>query len=274
MHRGWLGELSISFKTKNGLTWLDRSFASAPLKLQRSLYPEGIECCHNVILHTAGGIVAGDRLSISCQLDNNCSVLITNAAATKVYRSEQNFAVQNIQLVLKENSILEWLPQETILFAAAKFRQNLTIELGENALCFGWEINRFGRTARNEKFRNGIWQNHIEVWQNGDPIWIDRQFLVGQEDIARSYNGLWNQSTTGTFWFIGKVVTPEIIDSLRSLLPTDGDEIFITRLQKGLVCRYRGNSTAVCRQKFILLWHCLREMYTHREAHIPAVWQI
>ena len=39
------------------------------------------------------------------------------------------------------------------------------------------EITRFGRSARGEKFCFGNWRSHTEVWQQGQPLWIDRQWL-------------------------------------------------------------------------------------------------
>jgi len=264
------GELELFFRANEGQTWLDRYFATVPLQVQRSFYPEGKQCCHTIILHLGGGIVAGDRLSIKCVLDQQASVLITSPTATKVYRSVESFAMQEITIHLRENSILEWLPQETILFADAKLRQKLLIKLAENALCYGWEITRFGRTARQEKFNQGIWKNHIEVWQNDQPLWIDRQFITG--DMVEDYNGLWQKSVIGTLWFIGQGVNPETIDALRSLLQPCPDEIYVTRLQKGLVCRYRGNSSVLCRQYFILVWHYLRNSYSHYPPYIPRIW--
>ncbi len=274
MTTNWQGTLKLSFKEQDGYTWLDRSFASAPLKIQRPFYPEGKSCCHLVTLHTAGGLLGGDQLSIKCELNPRARVLITNGSATKVYRSESDFAIQEISLQLAENTVLEWFPQETILFADAKFKQNLFIELGNNALSCGWEINRFGRTARAEKFNDGTWKNHTEIWQGNIPLWIDRQFLTGQGDMLNSYNGLWQKSSIGTFWFVGRSVTKEMIDHLRTLVEKCPDEIAITRLEKGLICRYRGDSTLICRQQFMVIWHYLMVYFTDRLPSTPRVWQM
>ena len=46
------------------------------------------------------------------------------------------------------NACLEWLPQETILFNGAIYRQDLRVELATGASWLGWEITRFGRSAR------------------------------------------------------------------------------------------------------------------------------
>ena len=59
----WAGELELEFVKRNQQTVLTRSYTVAPWKIQRSLYPEGEEICHCILLHTAVGLVGGDRLS-------------------------------------------------------------------------------------------------------------------------------------------------------------------------------------------------------------------
>ncbi|MEB3281173.1 MAG: hypothetical protein VKK42_19830 [Lyngbya sp.] len=53
---GWQGILRLKYAKDNNSTKLIEAYSQAPLKIQRSFYPEGKDICHNVILHTAGGI--------------------------------------------------------------------------------------------------------------------------------------------------------------------------------------------------------------------------
>ena len=58
----WQGILELEYRHHGGKTHISHQQSQAPLKLQRPFYPEGEGICHSVILHTAGGIVGGDRL--------------------------------------------------------------------------------------------------------------------------------------------------------------------------------------------------------------------
>jgi urease accessory protein len=276
----WHGKLQLEFGFQDGSTHLTHSQGTAPLKIQRPFYPEGAEVCHGVILHTAGGIVGGDRLSIDIQIAPSAHVLLTTAAASKIYRSNGQEAEQTIQIKVGEGACLEWLPQEAIAFAAAEYRQKLRIDLAPNSTWLGWEITRLGRSAMGEKFTEGTWRSHTEVWQNGQPLWIDRQWLEGNQTAIASPHALNNCAIVGSFALVGQAATPEIIEKIR-MLWLEGQstgkyngEAGVSRLISGLVCRYRGNSTSEVRSWFKEVWQLLRLAYLQRSPCLPRVWQV
>ncbi|MEB3122238.1 MAG: urease accessory protein UreD [Snowella sp.] len=271
----WTGKLDLNYSHQDGTTKLSQALAQAPLKIQRAFYPEGPELCHSVILHTAGGIVGGDRLVQNIELEAHSQVLLTTAAATKVYRSEGDRSEQIITIKLGENAYLEWFPQETVIFNQAIYQQDLRVELAKNAVFCGWEITRLGRTARGEQFLTGDWRSRIEIWQAGYPLWIDRQGLQGSLEIINSPNGLNQKAIVATFIWLGQNVEQEVVTEARELGKSwvKEGEIGITQTQgEGLLCRYRGNSTTEVKHYFEAIWGLLRQSYRDRPAIHPRVW--
>ncbi len=271
---GWHGSLQLVYSNHQGSTQLTHAQVKAPLKVQRPFYPEGQAVCHSVVLHTAGGIVGGDRLSQNIHLKANAHALITNAAASKVYRSNGQQARQTIEIQVDADACLEWLPQETIVFNGAVYRQDLRVELAQNASWLGWEIARFGRSARGEKFLEGEWRSHTEVWQQGRPLWIDRQWLPGKEEIFNSPHGLAGKPVVASLAWVGQAVSPEIIEKARMLWNAQDrqGEAGVTQLISGILCRYRGSSTAEVRNWFTDIWHLLRLSFLGRPSCLPRVW--
>ncbi len=275
-YNNWHGSLNLVYAQQQGKTQIIHSQMKAPLKVQRPFYPEdGI--CHSVVLHTAGGIVGGDRNSLSFHLQPNAQALITTATASKIYRSDGLPAKQSMQMRVDTDACLEWLPQETIVFDGAIYRQDLRVELAVGARWLGWEITRFGRTARGERFLHGEWKSHTEVWQLGLPLWIDRQWLPAGEKIIDSPHGLAGQPIVGSLAWIGQAVEPEIVEKARVLWhthhitdsPSQGG---VTRLPTGLLCRYRGSSTTEVRNWFTDVWQLLRASFLKRSICPPRVW--
>ena len=270
----------------------------APLKVMRPFYPEGGAVCHSAILHTAGGVVGGDRLALNFHLKPQAHALITTAAAGKIYRSRGQQASQSISVQVDAGADLEWLPQETIVFNGAIYRQDLRVELAPGASWLSWEITRFGRSARGERFLQGEWRSHTEVWQQGHPLWIDRQWLPGGAEIIDSPHGLAGQPVVASLAWVGQPVSPEIVTKARNLwtqnhtysalshhartdvVNSDGDVVYnvstigVTRLTSGLLCRYRGASTAEVRNWFTAVWQLLRLSFLGKPNCPPRVWQI
>jgi urease accessory protein len=281
MAEGWHGKLNLVYAIRLRRTGGDRlnstqliyNHHQAPLKVQRPFYPEGEEVCHSVILHTAGGVVGGDRLSTNIHLQPHSQALITTAAAGKIYRSNGLQARQTVDIQIDESACLEWLPQETILFNGAIYRQDTRVELANGGSFLGWEITRFGRSARGEKFLQGEWRSHTEIWQQGVPLWIDRQWLPGNEETFHSPHGLAGKPVVGSLVWVGSPVSEEIIQKARSLL-TQQSLAGVSRLQNGFLCRYRGDSTSEVRDWFTSVWQMLRVSFGNRGHCIPRVWQL
>ncbi len=271
---GWHGSLKLIYARGDQETHVAYSQAQAPLKVQRSLYPEGKDVCHSVILHTAGGIVGGDRLSLDIQLQPEANALITTASAGKIYRTNGLEARQTTHVDLAAGACLEWLPQETIVFDQAVYRQDMRVELAPGATWLGWEITRFGRSARGEQFLQGDWRSHTEIWQQGRPLWIDRQWLPGSEASFHGTHGLAGCPIVGSFAFVGQAVDTALVEKARSLWVGAAGESGVTRLQSGLLCRYRGHSTAAVRHWFVEVWRLIRLSFLGRSGAVPRVWGV
>lgn len=269
---GWQGRLQLAYRHRQHNTQLICNQGTAPLKVQRSFYPEDLAICHNTILHTAGGIVGGDKLQIDIDLQSQSRAVITTAAAGKIYGSNGTPATQSIVHNIGENACLEWLPQENIIFDKAIFHQQLRVNLAPTGSWLGWEIDRFGRTARGEKFRHGEWKSATEVYRDGRPIWIDRQVLSGDE-MVDSPHSLAGHSIVGSLAWIGTAVSKDLVIEARDLFDGEPMKMGVTRLTEGLLCRYRGDSTTEVRQWFTAVWHLLRHSFLDSPSINLRVWQ-
>lgn len=279
--RSWQGHLGMRFTRRSDKTILSRSQVQAPLKVQRPFYPEGDDVCHSVMLHTAGGIVGGDRLSLRIQLEAEAQALVTTAAATKVYRSSGLEAQQITQIQVAPRACLEWLPQETIVFDGACYQQQLKVELAPEATWLGWEITRLGRSARGERFSLGEWRSRTEIWQDDRLIWIDPQYIQGGSDALTSLHGLAGYPVIASFVVVGQQISDTLIEELRAIQVADPrfralnpNQMGMTRLTTGLLCRYRGTSTVEVRWWCIAIWNLIRQHCFGRSSCIPRVWQL
>ena len=272
--RYWHGRAALTYH-RQGCRTVPQVQTHAPLKVQRPFYPEGPEVCHSVLLHTAGGMVGGDRLSYDIHLTAGTHALVTTAAAAKIYSHHPQPAQAGGTLRVDAGACLEWLPQEAIVFEGAQYYQNWRVELAPEATWLGWDILRLGRTARGEQFRQGEVRSRFEVWQNGTLIWIDPQRLVGSETLWHSPHALGICPVIGTLAWVGTLPDASLVTAAReaweSIAKPQG-EAGVTRLQLGLLCRYRGHSTGEARRWFTAVWNCLRLQYAERSSSVPRVW--
>lgn len=269
----WHGVLDLAFSRDAERTLMERRRVCMPLAVQRPFYPEGPSVCHALALHPPGGMVGGDRLDIVLELREHAEALVSTPAAAKWYRGVAR-ATQAVNQRVDRGARLEWLPQETIVFDGAEVEQTLRVDLGQEACWLGWEITRFGRSARGESFSHGTWRTTTEVWRGGVPLWIDRQRLAGGSRLLTSAYGLAGAPVIGTLAWLGKGVTPELVAAARTrweIIGADG-EVGTTRLAEGLLCRYRGPSSAAARAWFIAVWDLLREHDGGRAACPPRIW--
>jgi urease accessory protein len=126
-----------------------------------------------VLLNTSGGIVGGDALRVKVRLEAGAAAVITSQAAEKVYRSAGADATLDVDLTLADDTWLEWLPQETILFDGARLRRRLRVDAAVQARLLAADMLVFGRRARGERFQSGFLFDRWEVRIGRRLVWAD-----------------------------------------------------------------------------------------------------
>src|SRR5262249_60860505 len=86
-----------------------------------------------VIVNTAGGVVGGDRFTLDVAVEPRARLVVTTAAAEKVYRTLAPEAAIDVKLTVGAAASLAWLPQETILFDRARLKRPIDIDLADDA---------------------------------------------------------------------------------------------------------------------------------------------
>jgi urease accessory protein len=264
--------LQIEYALREGRTTLVRKRHSGPLQVQKPLYPEGPGICHSILLHPPGGIAGGDRLDIQAGLAAGCHTLITTPGATKWYRSGNRPARQTLLMDVADGALLEWLPQETILFDGAHAEMQTRINLHGSAAFLGWEITCLGRTASGERFSEGLWRQSTEIRRDGTLLWGEYGLLDGSDPLLESPIGLAGHPVTATFLAAGGSVNEELRDACRTVEIFGGDRCGITLFPGLLVVRYLGDSTERARHYFTEVWRQLRPVFGGVAACPPRIW--
>lgn len=165
----WHARLALHYERQAERT-IARFHHEGPLRILQSLHPEGPGICHNVVVHPPSGLVAGDRLDISVQVDAGAHGLMTTPGATRFYRSEGDRAVQAARLVLDENARLEWLPMEALCYSGCQAENRLQLQLARGSQVIGWDVTALGLPAANQPFVAGHLQQHLEL----EGVWLER----------------------------------------------------------------------------------------------------
>ena len=268
---GWQACLSLSYVRDGNRTLLAERRHTGPLVVQKSLYPEGDAVCQNVIVHPPGGIVGGDALAVNVDAGPCTHVQLTTPGAAKCYRSGGAFARQRVRLRAARGAVVEWLPQETIIFDASKIELELSIELFDDARFLGWEVVCLGRTAAGERFDHGALRQRLTLTRDGIPVFAERAVLNGGAPLLRSPVGLHGNPVFGTFLAAAPIVTHAMLESCRQVSVMAGEGA-VTRLPGVVIARYRGASAAAARHYFVELWQKLRPALALRAAVLPRIW--
>ena len=175
------GVAEIGFACCGGASRLAHLYQHDPLRV---LFPrpEPGEPPVAVVVTTSGGLVAGDRLSVTIDLAGGAAAHVTASAAEKIYRSTGATTDIAQSLSLDQGAWLEYLPPETILFDGARLRRRTGLDLAAGAGFLGGGIFVFGRRARGEAFTRGFIHERWEIHRDGRLVWGDALHLDG--DIA------------------------------------------------------------------------------------------
>ena len=165
----WNARLDLHYSREN-ITSQVKFEHVGPLRILRSLYPEGPGICHNVLIHPPSGLVAGDSLDINIDARDNAHALITTPGATRFYKSTSDWATQTVDVQLRDSSKLEWLPLETLAYNGCRARNTCKFDLKDQSELIAWDITALGMPSANLPFQTGLIEQHFELKDH----WLDK----------------------------------------------------------------------------------------------------
>jgi urease accessory protein len=172
----WRAELKLDY-TRESQRSVARYLHQGPLRILQSLYPEGDQICHNVLVHPPGGLVGGDILDIQITVAEGAHGLISTPSATRFYKSGGQAALQQVMATLDPGARLEWLPLEAIAYNDCEATNRAVFNLAPSAELITWDVTALGLPSSNMAFTQGHFQQHIEI----SGVWLERGNIRGDD---------------------------------------------------------------------------------------------
>ena len=230
----WRADLKLDYTLESQRT-VARYLHQGPLRILQSLYPEGDQICHNVLVHPPGGLVGGDTLDIQVNVAEGAHALVSTPSATRFYKSGGQAALQQVTATLALGARLEWLPLEAIAYNDCEATNRAIFNLAPTAELMAWDVTALGLPSSDMAFTKGHFQQHLEI----PGVWLERGNLRG--DDTRWLNsplGLAGQKCLASLVFAsGNNIEPhraaQALEAARKVL-----EAHPLRLQAGITCAH------------------------------------
>ena len=289
----WEGNCFLNFHNNKSSSGKDdktifKSKFTSPYKLLKSSYDEEGRCILP-ILHTAGGLVGGDLLEFEANIGINSKVLLTTSSAQKVYgsvgRSKINpkgtFSLQKTNINILDNSHLEYLPQETIVFANGLYSQEFKIKISDSSSFLFTDLIRLGRSSAGESIENGVFRSKLEIIRNCD-LYDDWEFVDQIELTKFSFeakSGMDLMPVFGSLIWICEKDFPkpkinELKKNIKMIFNDFNNYLSLGTLENGISIRFLGTSSQEARKCFFCIWKQIRSVCGFCEPEYQGVWPL
>ena len=273
---GWQASLQLNYRLEQQRCILHHQH-QGPLRVLKSLYPEGDAICHNVLVHPPSGLVGGDRLDITVHLHEGAHALVTTPGATRFYGSDGLTAHQQVQAHLAENATLEWLPLEALAYHRCQAHNQAVFHLSHGSRLMAWDVTALGLPHAHQPFEQGQFQQHLEI----KGTWLERGLIDANDHrLMHSPLGLNGHTCVSTLVFaqgsaMNASLREEVVAMARALC-----ESHPLRLQSGVsspnerVVVVRVLSAQVENAMGLLrsVWQQWRQQCWQLPAVMPRIW--
>ena len=273
---GWHANLSLQYAVEAGRC-VARFSHNGPLRVLKTLYPEGDQVCHNVLVHPPGGLVGGDTLDIQVRVNSGAHALVTTPGAARFYRSDGEPALQRTVLHLESGARLEWLPLEAILYTGCKAENMLTAELADGAQMIGWDVTSLGLPGADLPFLKGSFLQHLELTGQ----WLERGRIAADDHLLlTSPLGLSGQTCMATLFFasgnaLERKQKESLLDAARLCMdahPLKGHAGITSAGPRVVVLRVLAAGVEPAMGLLRQVWLAWRGLAWGRPAVMPRIW--
>ncbi len=282
----WLASLALQLGHSAYGTQLTKTKRCGPLTIQKAFYPEGRDCAHLYLLHPPAGIVSGDELHISIDVQQNAHTLVTTPGANRFYRARTDLSIgdpkqtQMTQISLEAGAKCEHFPLETLVYNQANGVNNVEVRLHASSVYCGWDMTCLGLPSSNENFTGGRFTQLNTLYRDDILIYHDKILIEPESNIQHHAAGLAGNTVFGTFLAyapsdqVSNEQRAQLIAQLRAVIEEHNASslVSITDIRQLLVMRYLGHQAHQCKHLFIELWKLVRPAYIEKQGVQPRIW--
>jgi len=225
-----------------------------------------------VVINAAGGIAGGDRLQLDITALGNARLAVTSQAAEKIYRGLDEPARIVTRLKAHATAKLAWLPQETIIFNAARIHRQTEIDLcaGAEVMALEWLV--LGRAAHGEEVVRGHIRDRWLVRKDGRLVWADT-FLVAEETFPhlRRRALLAESKAIGTLLYFGADLAARL-EMLRDVARSLACHCAVTIVSGLVVVRFAAEASSDLKAALTCILQHFASEHNPGPFRVPKMW--
>ncbi|UUX50680.1 urease accessory protein UreD [Nisaea acidiphila] len=269
------GVARLSVTDDDGRPAVSELYSAQPLRLFIPRPGVG-ETLTAVIGNLSGGIVGGDDYQTEVNLGRHTKLTLAAQAAEKVYRSTGSEAENRFSFDVGENAAFEWLPQGTIVFDRALFRQQVRFDVSSSATMLAGAISVLGRSAMGETLTCGRYREHWDYRRDGKLVWADRFDLGDAAGAAGPASAMRGVTCFATALFSRRNAADDL-DWAREILSDGGSAVRsgVTAVDDHLLAmRWLGADAMRLRDAVGAFWGEARARWLGLPVQLPVIWRI
>ncbi len=258
------GGVNLSSKRRGDVSVIDGLYQSGCMRV---LFPSGGTWLDAVLINTSGGVTGGDSISVTASVGTGSEMTLTTQAAERAYRAQSGQTGRiSTTLNVEVGGVLNWLPQELLLFDGCDLRRKLDVSLASSAVALLVEPVVFGRTAMGETLTDISFRDRISVTRDGHPIYRDGVALHGDvaAQLARPAIGQGMIAMANIVYAAADALAR--LPAVRALLPATGGASMLAN--DLLVCRIMAADSYLLRCALIPIIERLSG------AAVPRTWRL
>lgn len=252
------------FKLKENKTILYNKLHHGPLMVQRIFHHEK-NVCHVYLLHPPGGVVSGDSLFINAKFSLGSKVLITSPGATKFYKSIGKTSYVNQNFYLSENSSLEWLPQDNIIFCNSDIQLNTQFYLKKTSKLFAWENLHFKDYKNKKSFGHTSLVTCLQIWKDKKLLLHERLRVLKGDMTILDFHPL-------VTIIVASPANEHLLYLARQTVKNQKIIAGCTLIDHLLIIRLLDKSNINVQNILRQLWHVLRPKIIGEKSFFPRIW--
>ena len=200
----WTGYLQLAVEKKGEKTIAEDIYFYGAFKIMSPFYLQNdAQACY-YIMNPGGGYVDGDRYKMDIQLSKQAELLLTTQSATKIYKTPNRPVNQEINITLKEGSLLEYLPDPIIGYKNSRYKQNTVVHMEKGTCFIATDIITPGWDSEGNLFSYDCLDLKTEVYLEENMVVLDHIRLTPGSQNIMNIGFLEGYTHFGTMLVIGE----------------------------------------------------------------------